>query len=123
MPMAFWTEQDVLLYIWKYNIKIANVYGNVVKETEIEGQYDFADLGIFDLGIPTLKTTGYQRTGCVFCGFGCQREKEGEGRFERLKTTHPKLYEYIMKPKAEGGLNYREVIDWINEHGNLEIKY
>ena len=123
MPMAFWTEQDVLLYIWQNNIPIASVYGEVVKENEVDGQYDFADLGIFDLGIPTLKTTGCNRTGCVFCGFGCHREKEGEGRFERLKVTHPKLYEYLMKPKEEGGLNYKEVIDWINEHGNLNIKY
>ena len=123
MPMAFWTDQDVLLYIWQNNIPIASVYGDVVKETEVEGQYDFADLGIFDLGIPTLKTTGAYRTGCVFCGFGCHREKEGEGRFERLKVTHPKLYEYLMKPTEEGGLNYKEIIDWINEHGNLNIKY
>ena len=23
---------------------------------------------------------------------------------------------------ASGGLNYKEVIDWINEHGNMNIK-
>ena len=123
MPMAFWTEQDVLLYIYQNKIPIASVYGEVIKENEVDGQIDMADLGLFDLGIPTLKTTGCQRTGCVFCGFGAHREKEGEGRFERLKITHPHLYEYIMKPKEEGGLNYKEIIDWINEHGDLNIKY
>lgn len=123
MPMAFWTEQDVLLYIYQNNIPIASVYGEVIKENEVDGQLDMADLGLFGIGIPILKTTGCQRTGCVFCGFGAHREKEGEGRFERLKITHPHLYEYIMKPKEEGGLNYKEVIDWINEHGNLEIRY
>lgn len=122
-PMSFWTEQDVLLYIYQNNIPIAPVYGNVVKETEVEGQLDFEDLGIFDLGRPTLKTTGCKRTGCMFCGFGCHMEAEGEGRFERLKVTHPKIYDYIMRPWDEGGLNYKEVIDWLNEHGNLNIKY
>ena len=62
-PMSFWTEQDVLLYIYQRHIQIASVYGDVVKETEIEGQLDFEDLGIFDLGVPVLKTTGCKRTG------------------------------------------------------------
>lgn len=121
-PMSFWTEQDVLLYIWQNNIPIASVYGEIVKETEVEGQLDFEDLGIFDLGRPTLKTTGCNRTGCMFCGYGCHLEK-GESRFQMMKETHPKQYEYIMKPWDEGGLGYKDVIDWINEHGNMCIKY
>lgn len=122
-PMSFWTEQDVLLYIYENHIPIASVYGEVQKEVEVQGQYDFADLGIFDLGRPTLKTTGCQRTGCMFCGYGCHLEPPGEGRFERLKVTHPKIYDYIMRPWDKGGLNYKEVIDWLNEHGNLNIRY
>lgn len=122
-PMSFWTEQDVLLYIYLNKIPIASVYGDVVKEKEIEGQLDFADLGIFDLGLPMLKTTGCKRTGCMFCGFGCHLDKPGEGRFERMKLTHPKQYEWIMKPWSEGGLGYKNVIDWLNEHGNLDIRY
>jgi len=39
------------------------------------------------------------------------------------KETHPKQYDYIMRPASAGGLNYKEVIDWLNEHGNLNIKY
>lgn len=121
-PMSFWMEQDVLLYIYQNHIPIASVYGEVVKENEVAGQLDLADLGLFDLGIPTLKTTGCERTGCMFCGYGCHLE-HSPNRFERMKETHPKQYEYIMKPRDEGGLGYKEVIDWINEHGNLEIKY
>ena len=68
-----------------------------------------------------LKTTGCKRTGCMFCGFGCHLENES--RFVRLKETHPTQYKFIMKPWNEGGLGYKEVIDWINEHGNLNIKY
>lgn len=131
MPMAFWTEQDVLQYIWQYKIPIASVYGDVVvdykKQGDVEGQMSFRDLGgdweMFDTDRPLLKTTGVERTGCMFCGFGCHLEKPGEGRFERMKVTHPKQYDYIMRPKEQGGLGYKEVIDWINEHGNLHIRY
>lgn len=125
-PMAFWTEQDVLLYLYTTKIPYCSVYGDIVKETDIEGQMDLEDVygkELFDLGTPVLKTTGYNRTGCMFCGFGCHLEKPGEGRFERMKGTHPKQYQWIMKPWTEGGLGYKDVIDWINENGNLNIRY
>lgn len=121
-PMSFWTEQDVLYYIHKYGIQIASVYGEVVADTEVEGQMDFSEFG-FDMGRQNFKTTGVKRTGCMFCGYGCHLEKPGEGRFEQMKETHPKQYSYIMRPWDEGGLGYKEVIDWINEHGNLDIRY
>ena len=125
-PMAFWTSQDVLQYIKENNLKLASVYGDIVydyeAENQCEGQMDLSDYGLADDTKP-LKTTGYQRTGCMFCGFGCHLEKPGEGRFERMKVTHPKIYDYVFRPKEEGGLNYKEVIDWINEHGNLNIRY
>lgn len=125
-PMAFWTEQDVLLYIYQNHLPICSVYGEVVKEQGQDGQMDLEDYfgkELFDLDRPTLKTTGCNRTGCMFCGYGCHLEKPGDGRFERMKLTHPKQYDYIMRPWEEGGLNYKEVIDWINEHGNLHIRY
>ena len=122
-PMSFWTEQDVLLYIHENKIPIASVYGEVVKDEEVDGQTDWGELGIFDIGLPTFKTTGCQRTGCMFCGFGCHLEKPGEGRFERMKRTHPKQYAYIMRPWNEGGLGFKDVIDWINENGDLNIRY
>lgn len=119
-PMAFWTEQDVLLYIYQNNIPICSVYGDVVKDTEIDGQLDFENLGIFDLGVPTLKTTGCKRTGCMLCGFGAHLET-GEGRFQMLKKTHPKMYELLDVVK-NNGVTFREAIEWTNEHGNLNIK-
>jgi len=132
-PMAFWTEQDILLYIKQNNIPICSVYGDIVEDRsgtdEVEGQLTISDLkeweGIKDYDAKSLplKTTGCNRTGCMFCGYGCHLEKEGEGRFELMKKTHPKQYEYIMKPREEGGLNYRAIIDWINENGNMNIRY
>lgn len=129
-PLSFWTEQDVLLYIFLNKIPICSVYGQVVVDNaasgELEGQMSFRDLGgqweLFDTRNPLLKTTECDRTGCMFCGYGCHLQK-GEGRFEIMKRTHPKQYEYIMKPWSEGGLGYKEVIDWINEHGGLNIRY
>lgn len=132
-PMAFWTEQDVLLYIKENKVPICSVYGDIVEDRsgtdEVEGQLTMSDIEgwenmeIFDAERLPLKTTGCNRTGCMFCGYGCHLEKPGEGRFERMKETHPKQYEYIMKPWEEGGLNYKNVIDWINEHGNMNIRY
>lgn len=123
-PMSFWTEQDVLLYIKENNLPICSVYGEVVTDYEAMGQCEnqmsFADFGIFDKESPLLKTTGCQRTGCVLCGFGCHLEKES--RFLRLKETHPKFHNllYILK---NNGVTYAEAIDWVNEHGNMNIKY
>lgn len=120
-PMMFWTEQDVLQYIVDHNLKIASVYGSIIRESGDDGQ-----LSLFDYDKqpdePKLKTTGCQRTGCMFCGYGCHLEKPGEGRFEKMKITHPKIYEYVFKPTEQGGLGYKEIIDWINENGNMKNK-
>ena len=94
-PMSFWTEQDVLKYLSITEIPYAPVYGDIVQD--INGKYH---------------TTKCDRTGCVFCGFGCHLEKEPT-RFQRLKVTHPKLWNYCMKPWDEGGLGMKEVLDYI----------
>jgi 3'-phosphoadenosine 5'-phosphosulfate sulfotransferase (PAPS reductase)/FAD synthetase len=117
--MSFWLEQDVLLYIYEHKLPICSVYGEVVKDNEVEGQYDFEDLGIFDLGRPTLKTTGCTRTGCCLCGFGAHMP--GDTRYVDLKRTHPGLYGLLDKCK-NNGYTMREAIECTNEHGNLNIK-
>ena len=94
-PMSFWTEQDVLQYLKRFDIPYASVYGDIVEDEKGK-----------------LKTTGCNRTGCVFCGFGCHLEKE-PNRFQRLKETHPKLHEYCLKPIEKGGLGMKEVLDYI----------
>lgn len=94
-PMAFWTEQDVLEYIVRYEIPYSAAYGEI-KQDEAGKYY----------------TTLCDRTGCVFCGYGCHLEKE-PNRFQKLKTTHPKLYEYCMKPWDSGGLGMDKVLEFI----------
>ena len=95
-PMSFWTEQDVLQYIKQNNLPYASVYGDIVEDKNGK-----------------LKTTGCPRTGCVFCGFGAHLEKE-PNRFQRLKQTHPQLWEYCMKDWDKGGLGMKNVLEQIN---------
>ena len=104
-PMSFWTEQDVLEYIDIMGLEVAPVYGNLLYSN---GKYYF---------------DGCQRTGCIFCGFGCHLEHK-PNRFQRLKETHPKLYDYCMsggeynedgiwQPNNKG-LGMKHVMDFIN---------
>jgi len=94
-PISFWTEQDVLECLVKYKIPYPSVYGEI--KQDINGRW---------------YTTGYNRTGCMFCGFGCHLEKE-PNRFQMLKETHPKIWDYCMKSVEQGGLGMREVLEYI----------
>ncbi|MDE5883996.1 MAG: phosphoadenosine phosphosulfate reductase family protein [Oscillospiraceae bacterium] len=125
-PMSFWTEQDVLKYIKINNLKIASVYGDVVPKNR---QLAFDCFSCDE----ALCTTGCNRTGCVFCGFGAHLER-GENRFQRLKRTHPKLYQYcifggaydsdgLWKPD-KNGLGMGHVFDALNRiYGDDFIRY
>ena len=115
-PMSFWTEQDVLRFIVDRELPIASVYGDIVAS---DGENDY-DATLVDC---PLHCTGCQRTGCMFCAFGAHLEK-GENRFERMKRTHPKHYDFcigggefdpadgLWKPN-EKGLGYGRVLDYI----------
>jgi len=116
-PMSFWTEQDVLQYIYENDTPIASVYGKVTYDDEVIGQLSF-----FDDENKHYCTTGCERTGCMFCLYGIHLEKS-PNRLEQMKITHPKIYDYVMKSEKMGGLGYKDKIDWINANGNLNIKY
>jgi len=82
--LGSWTDDDINNYIKDNNIKLAEVYN-----------------------------MGYERTGCMFCMFGCHLEKES--RFERMKKTHPKQYDYCMTK-----LGLKEVLDYyLNQQTKL----
>jgi 3'-phosphoadenosine 5'-phosphosulfate sulfotransferase (PAPS reductase)/FAD synthetase len=93
-PMSFWTEQDVLKYLRDFNISYCSVYGNIIEKNK------------------KLFTTGLDRTGCMFCMFGCHLEKE-PNRFQRMKITHPKQYDYCIRSVEENGLGLGQVLDFI----------
>ena len=136
-PMSFWTEQDVLEYIYYYNIPIPSVYGEVTAECmcgdtgNAQGQADVLDLGIFDAGKPVYGTTGCSRTGCVFCGFGIHLEKSPNRWETAERLSNPTIIDYMLrgggfddtglwKPDSMG-LGFWFVIEWINIHGGLHI--
>lgn len=77
-PLSFWTETDIWEYIKTHNIPYCTIYDK-----------------------------GYTRTGCIFCAFGVHLERP-PNRFQRLRQTHPKHYEYCMKK-----LGMREVLEYI----------
>lgn len=119
-PLSFWKEQDILRYIYENEIKIADVYGEVVPDAEHTQIAMFRD----DKG--RLRCTGVDRTGCVYCPYGAGRESlKDEGRFRRLAHTHPKQYAFVMnggaydpedgywKPTKEG-LGMGHVFDEMN---------
>lgn len=96
-PLGFWKQEDILEYIFENKIKIASVYGEVLKEEEktlIET-------------IISYKTTKCDRTGCIYCAYGANQK--GDERFIRLKKTHPQLHEYCMN-----NLGMKEVLEYIN---------
>ncbi|MBO5789564.1 MAG: phosphoadenosine phosphosulfate reductase family protein [Clostridia bacterium] len=120
-PLSFWTKQDILHYAKKYNVPYPSVYGDIVVDTGDDNQINIIDyLGCHDEE-DKLKTTGCDRTGCIFCMFGCHLEKE-PNRFQRLKETHPRQYEYCigggeivdgkLQPNKEG-LGLGKVLDYI----------
>lgn len=92
-PLSFWTEQDILAYIVRYNLPIASVYGEIVAVDRDGNEYAMDSL--FGTEGCQLKCTGCQRTGCIFCGFGFHLDS-GETRFQRLAKTHPRQYEYSL---------------------------
>lgn len=123
-PLSFWTEQDILHYIKKYDVPYCSVYGDIIpvsEEEQCKGQISSFDI-LKDYENTDLKTTGCDRTGCIFCMFGCHLEKE-PNRFQRLKETHPRQYEYCIgggemvdgkwQPNKEG-LGLGKVLDYIN---------
>ena len=88
-PLSFWTEQDILQYVIDHDIKIPSVYGEIVKDKK-----------------GRLRTTGEKRTGCMFCPIGSHLDKVS--RFERMKETHPKIYDYCMNQ-----LGMKEFLDYV----------
>ena len=90
-PLAFWKDEDIKGYVDKYNVSISKIYD-----------------------------MGYERTGCMFCGFGIQfQDEDGIKRFDRMKHTHPAQYNYCMNK-----LGLYPVFDYVGVmNKNYELDY
>lgn len=78
-PLAFWKRDDIWEYIKTRELKYSSIYDK-----------------------------GVHNTGCMFCMFGVQLEKE-PNRFQLMKKTHPKQYNYCINKLGCG-----KVLDYIN---------
>lgn len=86
-PISIWTDADIWEYIKRHNLPYCKLYDK-----------------------------GYERTGCCFCMFGAHIEKE-PNRFQIMQKTHPKLYDYCMRPVENNGLGLSDVLEY------LEVPY
>lgn len=78
-PLSFFLQKDIWDYIKKYNLDYSKIYD-----------------------------MGEKHTGCMFCMFGCHLDS-CPNRFERMKKTHNKLYNYCINK-----LELKKVLDFMN---------
>jgi 3'-phosphoadenosine 5'-phosphosulfate sulfotransferase (PAPS reductase)/FAD synthetase len=81
-PLSIWLEKDIWEYIRINNLQYSKIYD-----------------------------TGVKRTGCMFCMFGVQFEKSdmfNKNRFQLMKETHPKQWNYCINKLGCG-----KVLDFI----------
>ena len=101
-PLSFWTNDDILRYLKDYRIPYADIYGEIVEDKK-----------------GRLRTLGEQRTGCSVCVVGCHLDKTN--RFQRLKQTHPELWDYDIN-----SLGFGEFFDFLGidygKESELELK-
>lgn len=77
-PLSIWTEKDIWDCIDKYNIPISDIYKK-----------------------------GAKRTGCMFCGYGCQFKDDN--RLQLVYDLYPKWYNHFMN-YTNNGVTYREAL-------------
>ena len=112
-PLGFWTKQDVLEYIVKYKIPFASPYGSIIIDGQLPGQvnlFDLVNLNCSSCYGCKYRTSGEERTGCVFCPVGYHLQKE---KFNRLRAYNPKLYDYCMEELGE-----KRLFEWVDKHLN-----
>lgn len=111
-PLGFWTEQDIFEYIVENNLEIAPVYGEIKQRKD-----------------GTYYMDGRNRTGCVFCGYGCHLEPK-PNRYQQLEESHIELYNYCINGGAYNddgiwepnnkGLGFGKVLDDIGIEYKIE---
>ena len=87
-PLAHWKVHDILEYILKYNLKLAECYGNIVKDTN--GKYI---------------TTKFYRTGCTCCPVGSHLDNPNQ--FQLLYKYDKETWDYVINQ-----LGFKQVLDY-----------
>lgn len=89
LPLSIWLEDDVWKYIKERNLKIADIYYK-----------------------------GAKRTGCMFCGYGCQFKDDN--RLNLCYELYPKWYNHFMN-YTNNGVTYREAMRKVLSVNGLEL--
>lgn len=89
LPLSIWLEEDIWAYIKERNLKIADIYYK-----------------------------GAKRTGCMFCGYGCQFKNDN--RLNLCYKLYPKLYNHFMN-YTNNGVTYREAMRKVLSVNGLEL--
>lgn len=103
-PLGSVSLDAILWAIKQREIPLCSDYGEVVEYIDCDKK--------------CYRCTGAQRTGCALCGFGIKFDPE---RFVRLQQTEPAKVAFAFKPIAQGGLGYKEVCEYSNEHCGTKI--
>lgn len=90
MPLSIWMEQDIWNYINERKLEIADIYHK-----------------------------GAMRTGCMFCGYGCQ--VPGDNRLQLLREHYPKFYSLFMNYQ-NNGITYKEALGKILQTNNIFVE-
>lgn len=102
-PIGFWNENDVMQYHLIHSIDIAEPYGVIYEQGQIPGQ---TSMFCTDCN---YKTTGEERTGCMFCPVG--GHLNDFSKIERVKPYNNKLYDYLMEE-----LGMKRLIEWVRNN-------
>lgn len=86
-PLSYWTKTDIWNYIREFDVPYSPIYD-----------------------------MGYNRTGCMFCMYGLDKDPYPD-RFQQMKLTHPKHYRFCMDK-----LGLREVINYV-KNGNQQLLF
>lgn len=82
-PLSIWTDDDIWAYIKGNNLPYCKLYDK-----------------------------GYTRTGCCYCMYGIHMD-DTPNRFQRMRETHPRLFDYCMRPTEQNGLGLDTVLDYL----------
>lgn len=88
-PLSIWLDDDIWSYVKMRNLKIADIYYK-----------------------------GAKRTGCMFCGYGCQFKDDN--RLKMVYELYPKWYETFMN-YTNNGVTYREALRKVLAVNGLEL--
>lgn len=89
LPLSIWLEEDIWAYIKLRGLNISDIYSK-----------------------------GAQRTGCMFCGFGCQFPDDT--RLKMVLDMYPKMYDRFMN-FTNNGVTYREAMREILAINGLKL--